>query len=101
VGSRSDFRENLDNWEKELAKGKPLHILKVGSSLKFTFVASGKADFYPRSHRLSAWDIAAGHALVLGAGGKMLELDSRKPLCYNLPHISMPGFLALAGTTLD
>ena len=23
VGSRSDFRENLENWEQELAKGKP------------------------------------------------------------------------------
>jgi 3'(2'), 5'-bisphosphate nucleotidase len=101
VGSRSDFRENLENWEQELAKGKPLHILKVGSSLKFTFVASGKADFYPRSHHLSAWDIAAGHALVLGGGGQMLELENRRPLRYNLPQIKMPGFLALAPTTLD
>lgn len=101
VGSRSDFRENLERWERELAKGEPLQILKVGSSLKFTYVASGKANFYPRSHRLSAWDIAAGHALVLGAGGQMLELDNRTPLRYNLPQISMPGFLALARTTLD
>ena len=101
VGSRSDFRENLENWEQELAKGKPLHLLKVGSSLKFTFVASGKADFYPRSHHLAAWDIAAGHALVLGAGGQMLDLESRKPIRYDLPNIAMPGFLALASTALD
>jgi len=98
VASRSDFRENMEKWEKELANGKPLHILKVGSSLKFTFVASGKADFYPRSHQLSAWDIAAGHALVLGAGGKMLEMENRKPLSYRLPQIEMPAFLAIAPT---
>ena len=96
VGSRSDFREHLETWKQHYAENQNLELLKVGSSLKFTFIAKGKADFYPRSHNLSAWDIAAGHALVLGGGGRMLQLDNQEPLIYKLPDIVMPGFLAEA-----
>ena len=41
----------------------------VGSSLKFCIVAEGKADIYPRASPTSEWDTAAGHAVLLAAGG--------------------------------
>jgi 3'(2'), 5'-bisphosphate nucleotidase len=44
-----------------------------GSSLKFCRVADGSADIYPRLGTTSEWDIAAGHALVVAAGGCMAE----------------------------
>ena len=41
----------------------------VGSSLKFCIVAEGEADIYPRAAPTSEWDTAAGHAVLLAAGG--------------------------------
>ncbi|MFL6732128.1 MAG: 3'(2'),5'-bisphosphate nucleotidase CysQ, partial [Sphingomicrobium sp.] len=41
----------------------------VGSSLKFCIVAEGQADIYPRASPTSEWDTAAGHAVLLAAGG--------------------------------
>ena len=41
----------------------------VGSSLKFCILAEGDADIYPRASPTSEWDTAAGHAVLLAAGG--------------------------------
>jgi 3'(2'), 5'-bisphosphate nucleotidase len=43
--------------------------VSIGSSLKFCIVAEGKADIYPRLSPTSEWDTAAGHAILLAAGG--------------------------------
>lgn len=41
----------------------------IGSSLKFCLLARGDADVYPRFGPISEWDTAAGHALLVAAGG--------------------------------
>jgi len=68
----------------------------AGSSLKFCLVASGEADFYPRLGRTMEWDTAAGHAVVLGAGGQVLRFDDQTPLTYGKPGYENPFFLVLA-----
>jgi 3'(2'), 5'-bisphosphate nucleotidase len=45
----------------------------LGSALKFGWVAEGGADIYPRLAPTSEWDIAAGHAVVAAAGGKITD----------------------------
>jgi 3'(2'),5'-bisphosphate nucleotidase len=50
---------------------RPGELRTVGSSLKFCRIATGEADIYARMDRLAIWDIAAGHALVVAAGGTM------------------------------
>lgn len=76
--------------------------VSVGSSLKFCLVARGEADLYPRFGRTMEWDTAAGHGVLLAAGGSVCRLDG-KPFLYgkrNQPHdadFANPGFLA-AGT---
>ena len=55
----------------------------MGSSLKLCLVAEGAADLYPRLGPTSEWDTAAAHAVVLAAGGQVLEVESLKPLIYN------------------
>src|ERR1700730_14628013 len=45
----------------------------LGSPVKFGFIAEGGADIYPRLAPTSEWDIAAGHAVVTAAGGKVTE----------------------------
>ena len=52
----------------------------AGSSLKFCLVAAGEADLYPRLGRTMEWDTAAGQAVLLGAGGRVVRFDDHAPL---------------------
>ena len=45
----------------------------LGSAVKFGRVAEGGADIYPRLAPTSEWDVAAGHAVVTAAGGKVTD----------------------------
>jgi 3'(2'), 5'-bisphosphate nucleotidase len=45
----------------------------LGSALKFGRIAEGGADIYPRLAPTSEWDIAAGHAVVTAAGGRVVD----------------------------
>ncbi len=46
---------------------------ELGSAVKFARVAEGAVDIYPRLAPTSEWDIAAGHAIVTAAGGKVAD----------------------------
>jgi 3'(2'), 5'-bisphosphate nucleotidase len=67
--------------------------VSAGSSLKFCLVASGQADLYPRFGRTMEWDTAAGHAVLLAAGGTMETIDGQ-PLAYGKPGFENPFFVA-------
>jgi 3'(2'), 5'-bisphosphate nucleotidase len=69
--------------------------VSAGSSLKFCLVATGQADLYPRFGRTMEWDTAAGHAILLAAGGKVTDLAA-KPLSYGKPGFENPSFVATA-----
>jgi 3'(2'), 5'-bisphosphate nucleotidase len=45
----------------------------LGSAVKFCRVAEGEVDIYPRLAPTCEWDVAAGHALVAAAGGKVTD----------------------------
>jgi len=64
----------------------------AGSSLKFCLVASGEADIYPRLGRTMEWDTAAGHAVVVAAGGSVCKLDG-SPLTYGKNGMDNPDFV--------
>lgn len=57
--------------------------LSRGSSLKFCMVAEGKAHLYYRHNPTMEWDTAAGHAIVLGAGGHVYGIQYNKPELRN------------------
>jgi 3'(2'), 5'-bisphosphate nucleotidase len=46
---------------------------KLGSAVKFGRIAEGAADIYPRFAPTCEWDIAAGHAIVTAAGGRITD----------------------------
>lgn len=48
-------------------------IIRAGSAKKFTLIAAGKADFYPRQGPTGEWDTAAGDVLVHEAGGDVID----------------------------
>ncbi|MGY3443486.1 MULTISPECIES: 3'(2'),5'-bisphosphate nucleotidase CysQ [unclassified Bradyrhizobium] len=45
----------------------------LGSAVKFGRVAEGEVDIYPRLSPTSEWDVAAGHAVIVAAGGKVTD----------------------------
>ncbi len=67
--------------------------VSAGSSLKFGLLASGVADVYPRYGRTMEWDTAAGHAVLVAAGGSVCDTAGR-PLRYGKPGFENPHFIA-------
>lgn len=68
----------------------------VGSSLKFCIVAEGQADIYPRASPTSEWDTAAGHAVLLAAGG-VVDGPDGSALRYGKKAFLNRGFVATSG----
>lgn len=68
----------------------------VGSSLKFCIVAEGLADIYPRAAPTSEWDTAAGHAVLLAAGG-LVDGPDGTPLRYGKRAFLNRAFVATSG----
>lgn len=61
-------------------------VEKIHSAIKFTRIASGKADLYIRSESCRTWDTAAGQALVEAAGGVMQHFDGT-PFVHGKPSV--------------
>ena len=94
VASKSHFNQATADY-LEQAIGACDHV-SVGSSLKFCLVAEGRADIYPRLSPTSEWDTAAGHAVLIAAGGRVDGLDAT-PLTYGKTAFLNRGFCATAG----
>ena len=97
AGSRSHGSEEMIEYlhQKEKAHQK-VDFLPAGSSLKFCMVAEGVANEYPRFGPTMEWDTAAGHAVVMGAGGSVTEVGGNKPLLYNKENLLNPYFIVKA-----
>jgi 3'(2'), 5'-bisphosphate nucleotidase len=67
----------------------------LGSAVKFGRVAEGLVDIYPRLAPTSEWDIAAGHAIVTAAGGKVTDSHGA-PIHFGLGRkdFIVPEFIA-------
>lgn len=69
-------RSHRDKKTEEYLAAYPVKdFITAGSSLKFCLLAAGEADIYPRHGRTMEWDTAAGHAVLLAAGGSVKQLD--------------------------
>jgi 3'(2'), 5'-bisphosphate nucleotidase len=53
----------------------------MDSSIKFCVIAEGGADLYPRHGTTMEWDIAAAHAVLASAGGRVTTPDG-EPFVY-------------------
>jgi 3'(2'), 5'-bisphosphate nucleotidase len=90
VASRSHRDSKTDDY---LADFEVKSLTSAGSSLKLCLVAAGEADLYPRLGRTMEWDIAAGHAVLAAAGGRVETLEGA-PLSYGKPGFENPFFVA-------
>lgn len=91
VASKSHRDQATDDY---IAKYRIRDMTSAGSSLKFCLVATGEADLYPRLGRTMEWDTAAGHAVLIGAGGHVLRFDTHAPLTYGKAGYENPFFIA-------
>ncbi|HET9459334.1 MAG TPA: 3'(2'),5'-bisphosphate nucleotidase CysQ [Sphingomicrobium sp.] len=94
VASKSHFNQPTADYLVE-AVGECDYV-GIGSSLKFCIVAEGRADIYPRLAPTSEWDTAAGHAVLLAAGGRVDGPDG-DALRYGKRAFLNRGFVATAG----
>ena len=90
--SRSHFDSATDKF---LASLGPLTRHAAGSAIKFCQIAEGAADVYPRLATTCEWDVAAGHALVVAAGGNVMTPQG-SPLAYGraMENFRVPAFMA-------
>jgi 3'(2'), 5'-bisphosphate nucleotidase len=67
---------------------------QVGSQLKLPRIAEGSADVYPRIDcGLHLWDLAAGQAILTGAGGSVVRPDG-SAIDYRDPSLRVGDFIA-------
>jgi len=64
--------------------------VKAGSSLKFCWVAEGRADVYPRLGPTMEWDVAAGDCVYRQSGR---DGERPSPLTYNKPDLRNTSFV--------
>ncbi|MEO8548118.1 MAG: 3'(2'),5'-bisphosphate nucleotidase CysQ [Sphingomicrobium sp.] len=94
VASKSHFNQATADYLDHAAHG--CGHVAVGSSLKFCIIAEGQADVYPRLSPTSEWDTAAGHAVLLAAGGRVDGPDGTA-LRYGKRAFINRGFVATGG----
>ena len=94
VASKSHLNQATVDYLQEAAGG--CGYVSIGSSLKFCIVAEGEADIYPRASPTSEWDTAAGHAVLLAAGG-LVDGPDGEALRYGKPTFLNRGFVATSG----
>jgi 3'(2'), 5'-bisphosphate nucleotidase len=94
VASKSHLNQATIDY-LEAAVGKCDYV-SVGSSLKFCIVAEGRADIYPRAAPTSEWDTAAGHAVLLAAGG-LVDGPDGDALRYGKRAFLNHAFVATSG----
>ena len=92
VVSRSHMDAATDKFISALG---PTTRVPCGSAIKFCHIAEGTADIYPRLATTCEWDVAAGHALVVAAGG-LVTAPLGIPLTYGraAENFRVPAFVA-------
>jgi len=94
VASKSHLNQATVDYLQEAAGG--CDYVAIGSSLKFCIVAEGEADIYPRASPTSEWDTAAGHAVLLAAGG-LVDGPDGNSLRYGKKAFLNRAFVATSG----
>jgi len=90
VVSRSHLSPETESF---LAKLGITEVIPHGSSLKMCVVAEGSADVYPRFGPTCLWDTAAGAAVAIAAGCRVVDL-SGAALSYDVADgLKRDGFI--------
>lgn len=95
VGSRSHMNQDTLDFVENIKResDKEIEMVSIGSSLKFCLVAEGSADIYPRFAPTMEWDTAAGQAISMAAGLKVIDITTNLDMKYNKESLLNSFFL--------
>ena len=95
VGSRSHMNQDTLDFVENLKKesSKEIEMVSKGSSLKFCLVAEGSAEVYPRFAPTMEWDTAAGQAICMAVGLKVIDNFTNLEMQYNKENLLNDYFL--------
>ena len=79
----------IKDWHK---KFKVTENTKMKSSFKFCVIAAGEFDLYVAEPRACEWDIAAGHAILINAGGFVTDFEN-KEILYGKKDFKNPSLI--------
>jgi 3'(2'), 5'-bisphosphate nucleotidase len=97
ISSRNHKTGDVQKFCENLQKSKGnVELMQRGSALKFFELIKNQAQCYPRFGPTMEWDIAAGHALLRAAGGKVYNVITQRDLTYNKTNLVNPYFFALS-----
>ncbi|MGH9728524.1 MAG: 3'(2'),5'-bisphosphate nucleotidase CysQ [Candidatus Acidiferrales bacterium] len=97
LGSRSEFGRG--EWER--FRDLPIRLQPMGSvAYKLARVAAGKADATWTLVPKHEWDVAAGVALLLAAGGYVVRSDGLAPV-FNQRDPLFPGLIGFSGSRIE
>jgi len=96
VSYSNKIKPEIDKIFKEL---KVKEHVRMKSSLKFCVIASGEYDGYVAEPRACEWDIAAGHAILEHAGGKVTDFSGNEIL-YGKKDFKNPSLILKSKTIL-
>ena len=88
--SKHHIGPKLEKW---LSSINFINKLKVGSAIKFTLIAEGKADLFPRTTPTYEWDSAAGEAIIQGSRGYVTQMNGAN-MVYGREDKKNPNFIA-------
>ena len=84
LSSRSHHSNKTDQFLAKISSlGYKTNLVKVGSSLKFTYLCQNKADIYLRLTPTMEWDTASGEILTSEYGLTTIDLNTLLELEYN------------------
>ena len=89
VSYSNKTKPEIEKIYKEI--GVTNHI-RMKSSLKFCVVATGEYDGDVAEPRACEWDIAAGHAILIHAGGTITDFD-KNPILYGKKNFKNPSLI--------
>ena len=94
VASRSHMSPETETYVQEM---RDVHgevkLISKGSSLKLCMVAEGTANCYPRFAPTMEWDTAAGQAICMHAGFKVIDWKTKEDMLYNREELLNAWFL--------
>lgn len=94
MGSRSHLSSETEKYINKIREsGKEVSFVSIGSSIKFCYLADGKASIYPRFSPTMEWDTCAGDAICSAVGLKVVDAISKKRLLYNKKELVNPSFI--------
>ena len=89
VSYSNNVKPEINKIHKKLNVKK---LVRMKSSLKFCVIAAGEYDGYVAEPRACEWDIAAGHAILIHAGGNITDFNGNE-IFYGKKNFKNPSLI--------